>query len=91
MIAFFSRFIFGISLLTPLLSSALVVVALSAATSINSLRQKPRMANTIAAFLIGSLFATGWVYYSSFVTKIPLYAESGVKFLYLIFKGIFRI
>ncbi len=90
-IAFFSRFLFGISLVTPLLSSALVISAFSAAASINSLRQKPRILNTITAFIISSIFATGWLYYSSFIAKIPSYAESGVQLLYLFLKGTFRI
>ncbi|MFN3283855.1 MAG: hypothetical protein ACK40Q_06430, partial [Pseudothermotoga sp.] len=89
--AFLSRFIFGISLLTPLLSSALVVSALSAAVSINSLRERPHIANTIVAFITSSVFATGWIYYSSLMGKIPFYAEGGIQLLYLFLKGNFGI
>lgn len=89
--AFLSRFIFGISLLTPLLSSALVISALSAAVSINSLREKPHIASTIVAFITSSIFAIGWIYYSSLMGKIPFYAESGIQLLYLFLKGNFGI
>lgn len=90
-VAFFSRFFFGISLLTPLLSGALLISAFSAAASINSLKEKPRTANTVVAFIISSIFAIAWIYYSPFGTRIPFYAESSVQLLYLFLKGAFRI
>ncbi|HOJ89382.1 MAG TPA: hypothetical protein PLP64_00915 [Pseudothermotoga sp.] len=89
-IVFFSRFFFGISLLTPLLSSALIISAFAAANSLNSLKEKPRVANTIVAFAISSIFVTLWIYYYSFAARLPLYAESAIKLLQMFFTGAFR-
>lgn len=90
-IAFFSRFFLGVSLTTSLLSSALVISAISGATSINSLKEKPRAANIVVAFIISSIFATLWIYYSTFAARFPEYAESGIKLLYLFLTGAFKI
>lgn len=86
-----SRFILGWSLLTPLLSSALVVCAFAAASYVNMLKEKSRAANTVVAFLVGSIFATLWIYYSAFATKLPMYAQGGIRLLQMFLAGVFRI
>lgn len=91
LIAFFSRFVLGISIATALFSSALLISAFSGANSINSLREKPRASNIVVAFIISFVFSTAWIYYSSFASKIPEYAEGGIKLLYMFLTGAFKI
>ncbi|MEJ5229553.1 MAG: hypothetical protein WHT65_06090 [Pseudothermotoga sp.] len=90
-VSFVSRFVLGWSLVTPLLSSALVVCAFAAASYVNMLKEKPRAANMVVAFLIGSISATLWIYYSAFASRLPMYAEGGIRLLYLFLTGVFKI
>ena len=89
-VSFVARFFLGWSLVTPLFSSALVVCAFAAASSVNSLREKPKVANTIVAFVVSSIFAVLWIYYSAFAARLPLYAEGGIKLLYVFLTNFFK-
>ncbi|MGJ8454251.1 hypothetical protein ACSFC1_02980 [Pseudothermotoga sp. U03pept] len=89
-VSLISRFVLGWSLVTPLLSSALVVCAFAAANSVNMLKEKPRVANVVVGFLVGSIFATLWVYYSAFAAKLPIYAEGGIRLLHLFLTNFFK-
>ncbi|WP_448522080.1 hypothetical protein [Pseudothermotoga sp.] len=89
-VSFIARFFLGWSLVTPLFSSALVVCAFAAANSVNLLREKPRVANTVVAFVVSSVFAVLWIYYSAFAARLPLYAEGGIKLLYVFLTNFFR-
>lgn len=90
-IAFVSRFFFGASLIVPLFSSALLIGAISGATSVNVLREKPRAANTVVAFIVSSIFTTLWIHYSPWLARVPIYAESGLKLLQVLLKNFVSI
>lgn len=90
-IAFISRFFFGASLVVPLFSSALVIGAISGASNINALREKPRTANIVVAFVISSIFTTLWIYCSPWLARMPIYAESGLKLLQVLLKNFVSI
>lgn len=85
-----SRFVLGWSLVTPLLSSALVVCAFAAANYVNMLKEKPRVANVVVAFSIGSIFAVLWIYYSIFASRLAIYAEAGLRILHLFLRDVFK-
>lgn len=90
-IVFISRFFFGASLIVPLFSSALLIGAISGASSVNALREKPSAANNVVAFIVSSVFTTLWIYYSPWLARVPIYAESGLKLLQVLLKNFVSI